>query len=306
MIPFFFKYIYTQFIHIEILRFSNYELFKELKRRKRVRKDIIIYLKNEKLDNEKQEILDFLVRNNTAYLLIPYDFRKKYNEDKIIVYNDTESNMRYVLHIGEKLFFPKDWKAKRIKYVYNRLLIEQDPLSPHCYNADDFSVEEGDIIADIGASEGIWALQNVKKAKKIYIFECDENWLEALKKTFEPWKEKTIIKTKYLSDNDEKNNIKLDTFLHGEEITYIKADIEGEEINFLKGSQEILSRSKKLRFAICAYHNSDDAIELEKILHEFNFSTKFSKGYIIPIWGKNRNLSAPYLRRGLVFAKNAY
>jgi hypothetical protein len=174
----------------------------------KLKKKIINYLEKEGLeeliinDNERRSIVENLKKLPLVFpytgLVLPYSFVEKYDPKEIDVFFDPESRMRYVLFEGEKLFFPKKWSVKEIKAYANDILIGMDSESPHRYPDDGFYVEEGDIIADIGAAEGFWALSNVKKARKAYLVECDNEWKAALQKTFEPWKEKVEIIYKFI------------------------------------------------------------------------------------------------------------
>jgi len=277
-----------------------------------LKKKIINYLEKENLnvnidDNERISIIENLKKLSLIFpytgFVFPYSFVKKYDPERIEVFFDPESRMRYVLYEAEKLFFPKRMNVKEIKVYVNEMLMSQDSESTHRYNDDGFYVKEGDIIADIGAAEGFWALSNVKKAKKVYLFECDNDWIAALRRTFEPWKEKVDIIPKFISNINSKNKITLDEFYEGREINLIKADIEGAEVQLLKGAVNTLEKQNNLKLLLCTYHRKNDAVELEKILLSYKYITNFSKGFMIMIWDKH--LSEPYLRRGLIRAKKS-
>jgi len=210
--------------------------------RYRLRNKIVKYLKSSlkaEPDQEKQEVLNFL-KYNIAWAL-PYNYIRKYWFVRINVYEDAGCRMSYVLHEGKRIYFPRGWNARRVRKYYRGILTEQDPTSPHCYENGDFCVHDGDIVADAGAAEGIFALSVIEKALVVYLFECEEEWIEPLEKTFEPWKEKVQIVKKYISDVDNSDCTSLDTFLAGRPINFIKADIEGAEIALLRGAKELLS-----------------------------------------------------------------
>jgi hypothetical protein len=180
------------------------------------------------------------------------------------------------------------------------MLLEQDADSPHCCPSEGFCVEEGDVIADVGAAEAIWALSNIEYASKVYLFVCEEFWQKPLRKTFEPWKEKVAIVNKYISNKSEGIHITLDDFLNENPINVIKVDIEGAELDLLEGAKNTLRR-KNLKILICTYHRAADAHDIEKILSDTSFAIEYSKGYRVCFY--DPHLAAPYLRKALIRAK---
>jgi len=256
-------------------------------------------LNRETEDYEIQEIIDFL--QNHSFSVIPYSFVDKYKALNIKVYYDKDCKMQYIEHDQKKLFFPQGWSKKTIQHCYNALCIEQDLDSPHRYQTPNFTVAEGDIIADVGAAEGMWVLNNVEKAAKVYLFECNQKWLQALQKTFEPWKEKVTIVTKYVSSITDENNVTLDTFFGNDKIDFIKADIEGMEVKMLEGSKHILSTNSNIKLLLCAYHKKNDGQVISELLNQYGFTTEYSKRYMLFI--SDKDIEKPYIRRGLVRAR---
>jgi len=63
--------------------------------------------------------------------------------------------------------------------------------------------------------------------------------------------------------------IDLDTALKGEEVTFIKMDIEGAEYSALCGAKEILL-TQKLKLAICVYHKAEDIIDIPELILSIN------------------------------------
>lgn len=146
-------------------------------------------------NQEIREIIDYFKENpceEHPIIMLPVSgFISKYYG----VHWDNTCEMYYVIHRGKKMYYPKKgWDPLRIHQHYKYLCMEQDEDSPHKYETVDFEVKTGDIIADIGAAEGIWALDYADIAGKIYLFECDPDWIEALRKTFEPWKDKVAMR----------------------------------------------------------------------------------------------------------------
>ncbi|MDR2467755.1 MAG: FkbM family methyltransferase [Spirochaetaceae bacterium] len=291
----------------------------EYRKRKKKKKNAALQLENDKLQLEKEhkirkyfqnlnhknvdsellEIIEYF--DNNPFSIFPYDFVKKYNSVDIDVFFDETAKMKYILHDNKRMYFPRDWAAARIRAYYTGLRIEQDIDSPHRYETPEYTVKNGDVIADIGAAEGIWALTYVEKAEKIFLFECEDEWINALKKTFEPWQEKVIIVNKYISNITQDKYITFDDFINGGKINFIKADIEGMELELLKGCVRTLIEATDLKLLLCAYHHQDDAEKLRSFLEAKQFSVENTKRYMLFIGDKEFDI--PYIRRGLLRAK---
>lgn len=269
--------------------------------RPKLRRKIIRYLSGlseDLITDEQSEILDYL--RNHPIQVFPYEFADQYKAESVEVRYDSHFNLHYVLYDGKKLFFKKSWTKERIQTIYNNLLIEQHIKSPHRYLSKDFDVMENSIIADIGVADGNFALSVIERIGKVYLFEPDEEWGEALRATFQPWKEKVVIENKWVSDRDNEDFITLDTYFNRMNPDFIKIDVDGFERKLLDGSKRIISENMNLRIALCTYHNQDDQDEFRTYFQQNGFITSYSYGYMIFPWGKQK---APYLRRGLIQAR---
>jgi len=267
-------------------------------------KNYFLSLSGKISDPEILEIINYFKKHIFSTILcdsFPYDFSRKYHEADIdVFYSESINALYYVLHNNKRLYFPKGWEREKIRAYYNSLCIEQDKDSPHRYETEVFTIQEGDIIADVGAAEGIWALDYAEKAGKIYLFECDKEWVRVLRKTFEPWKEKVVIVNKFVSNTNDGNNVTLDNFFNDKRVDFIKADIEGMEIKLLEGGKNILASASNLKLLLCTYHSKNDGTEIKRILDENGFETEYSKGYMLFL--SDKELEKPYIRRGLVRA----
>jgi len=270
--------------------------------KKNLKKKIPAYFKSlseVELNDDQKEILDFLETNQVR--IFPYPFHDNYSPDKIDVKYDSVKSMHFVMHDGKRLYFKKRWGSTRIKRAYSDLSREQDPGSPHRYLTDKFVIGENDVIADIGAAEGNFSLSVIEKAKKIYLFEYDREWIEALQATFAPWQEKVEIIGKYVSNRNDDSHIRFDTFFKEKrDVTFLKIDVDGSESEVLEGCENILGDGSRLRIALCTYHKNDEEKEFTEKLERHGFTVTPSKGYMINYYDKK--LKAPWLRRGLIRA----
>jgi hypothetical protein len=241
--------------------------------------------------------------NNTSDIIryvFPYSFVLKYKHESVEVNVDNETGLLYVMHNGKKLFYNRDYITKEgVQRRYNSVCIEQDEKSPHRYLSNTFNMDDSSVVADIGAAEGNFSIEIIDKAKMLYIFESDKKWVEALNKTFEPWKHKVQIVNKYVSNVNNETCITLDSFFNEKTVDFIKLDVEGAEISVLERASAILSRNTPLRLAVCTYHYADHTLLVERMLKARNFVCRYSDGYMLYIYDI---LCPPYFRRGLIRA----
>lgn len=218
---------------------------------------------------------------------------------------DERKGLYYVFFEGKRLYLANKYKFKinkGRKYASN-LWQEQDPNSPHLYEENEVTVEEGDVLVDAGACEGNFSLHNIDKVSKLYLIECDADWLEALRATFEPYKDKVVFCNKFLSDHNTDTAISLNSLVK-EPVNFIKMDIEGEEVNALKGSDRVFAGSSNIKCSICSYHRHGDEEKIRAILQEYGLTTVTSKGYMLFIYD-DEVWKNPELRRGIVRGKKS-
>ena len=239
--------------------------------------------------------------NTNKVRIFPYPFHTNYTPEKIEVIYDPERGMRYVLQDGKRLYFKKRWSENKIRKSYCDLMREQDLESPHRYLTDTFTIGKDDTLADIGAAEGNFSLAVIENIKKVYIFEYDQEWIEALNATFAPWAEKVEIINKFVSDRNDDTHIRFDTFFETKkDITFLKIDVDGAESVVLGSCDKVFNSHGSFKIALCTYHKHDDEKDFTRLLKDYGFTVTPSKGYMINYYDKK--MKAPYLRRGLIRA----
>jgi hypothetical protein len=254
----------------------------------------------QKIDYEKSQVINFLKEN--PFNLFPYEFIKKYNSDEVKIFIDEKTGLKYSLLDNKKIFFKRNSTEKEARDIFNALILVQDTESPHRYLVDNFNVSENDIVADIGAAEGDFALSVIEKVKKVYLFEADPELIEALTATFEPWKEKVTVVNKYVSNKSNNTFTTLDLFFENNELpTFLKIDIEGAEYDLIQGAKKVLSTHDKMKVIMAVYHKHNDEVILDNELKRYGFKTEFSKGYMLSTW--DGIIKEPFLRRALIRAK---
>ena len=252
-------------------------------------------------DTERMEIVNWLEKNPLN--IFPYDFIKNYKPEKLKVFED--GDYKYVIYknhegVEHKCYAPKGWSDSSVRGYFSNLFKEQDRESPHSY-FQDRNRKWGGVIADFGGAEGIFSLEIIDSADKIYIFECDEQWVEPLKRTFEPWKEKVEIVRKYIGNADNETTVKIDTFFRDKDIDCIKADIEGAEKDMLLGGKNSLKYKISYVYMVGYHRNGDDEM-IQLVLKKYGFRESHNKGYMVP-WMWPYNFKPPYVRRGVIYGE---
>jgi len=272
-------------------------------RNRQLKKTILEYYSSlpvESINEEERAALNYLKNNKLC--TFPYPFQYNYKRENISVHKDEALGLKYILTDGKRLYFRRKSSSRGIRRNYNYLLMEQDLNSPHRYLNDNFDVEDNDILVDVGAAEGNLALSVIEKVSKVYLFETDEDWIEALEATFAPWKDKVEIINKFVSDINDERTVSLDQFFKDrEKYSFLKIDVEGAENEVMNGCETFLSSDVPCKIAVCCYHKPNDEHLFNERLLKRGFSTSFSHGYMI--FDEPKTFFPPYLRKGILRGK---
>ena len=203
------------------------------------------------------------------------------------------------------LFTKKVFKPGELTYLYKETFLPFRK-NPHSYETDFIKIEKDDVVIDAGACEGFFsflALRN--KASKIYLFEPFDDFKKGLEKTFS----KEIVENKVEVINMALSKVSgkvsfdidkeylcaaalceygkvqvrttsLDEFVsqnNFDRIDFIKMDIEGSEIDAIKGAEETIKKFRP-KLSIAVYHEYENAEKIKKLLSDFNVGYKIRFG----------------------------
>lgn len=164
---------------------------------------------------------------------------------------------------------------------------------------DVFSSREDEIIVDAGAYDGMTALRFLKwgegKVKHIYSFELDPANVPKCEANLRGHEDKVMLinkgtwsSAKTLRINSGQNSqsrifdegttyaelAAIDDIVGDEKVTFIKMDVEGAELESLKGAKNTIIKNHP-RLAICVYHKPEDIYEIPEyilsIVPEYKF-----------------------------------
>lgn len=141
--------------------------------------------------------------------------------------------------------------------------------------------EREEMFVDVGAYTGDTietfldcANRNNVENTKVYAFEMDKSIYEQLKTNISKLNMQEVDVELYnvgiAASVDEKNGFtSLDTILKGKDVSLVKMDIEGYELEALRGAERILIEQKP-KMAVCLYHRLEDLWEIPQYIKKLN------------------------------------
>lgn len=198
--------------------------------------------------------------------------------------------------LHDHLYWPKEYGIEGIYQVVSETFDRKDW---HFYQKEHTEVSHDDVIVDVGAAEGLFALSVINKCKKMILIEPNDYFVKALGLTFQQYQDKVEIHHiavgnkvgEIVFDQDSlsgkvdgnsasgplKRITMIDEILSDVQITYLKADLEGYELEMLKGAKSTIQRNRP-KIAITSYHTENDAMEIirqiKSILPEYQYYVK--------------------------------
>lgn len=245
----------------------------------------------------------------TKQIQYPYPWTEEYAEKLPVVESDIEGYPKISVD-NKALFFRKGTKKKTIVNSWVSLAIEQDERSPHCYCNEEFPFPRNSVMFDIGAAEASFTLSHIDEIRYAYLFEADPAWNNALRKTFEPYKDKVKIINKYVGNKNDDNNITLNQFLkevpeeHRNNV-FVKMDIEGAEVIAISCAADFFHAITDVNMSVCTYHRYEDERDIKGLFDSSEWTIKKSNGVMLVDtkglgWEDNRY---PWFRTGLLHLK---
>lgn len=206
-----------------------------------------------------------------------------------------------------------DEKSKEIfkKMILYRSSLNQKDLPPYCLNDEYFpkdiiKLSDCEVFTDCGAYDGDTIMRFIKetngKYKQIIAFEPDTKNFNTIKKNnfkncccfkLGLWNEKKtlnfyedgsasskLVQTNAVTTRFENKRIEvaisleaIDNIKECTESTFIKMDIEGAELNALKGARKTIYKNRP-KLAICIYHADNDMLDIPLWIHGLNLGYK--------------------------------
>lgn len=259
-------------------------LLAEPKSLKKSRMAVLEYFKTLDQNTLSPEILEGLTYlKSHKYSPFPYKWTQKYDNMLTEVFRDEQLNRYYIMFDQKRMYFPSRFTENQVIWAARSMYKEQDPQSPHLYLTTDFQLDADSIVIDAGVAEGNFSLAVVEKVKRLYLIECEAEWMDTIKITFAPWKDKVVFVEKFMSDVAGETTTTIDSLIKPDanEKYFIKMDIEGFEQKALAGMKNLASSGCDIKMNICTYHQPNALNEIEDIVSGYGLKYQVSNGYVL-------------------------
>ena len=203
--------------------------------------------------------------------LCPYDYEKipKHDLSYLEYFNNNYQNIIYTMNILA------DTESKRtyIEYIRSKIFCDFYRLTQHptwnkYFDEDVYFHKDDEVFVNCGASNGdtiFYYLEKFDSFKEIIALENDKQRVSQFKENMMyliPEIREKIVQISTLVDGTIN---KLDNLCGNYNVSLINMDIEGMELEALKGARNIIENNKPV-IAVCAYHLPSDLYELPMFL----------------------------------------
>lgn len=203
-------------------------------------------------------------------------------------------------------FWLKIWGLPLLYMLVHEQL---NPLHWHYYLIPETDINAGDYVLDCGAADGIFSAIALKKGATVYAVEPSSVFFNFLKKQFHNAKNIFLYNIVLGKDNKQvyfheeglesriadaqipattsmslkRKMVTVDSLFHDKDkrIDFIKADLEGSELDMIKGATRTIKKYKP-KIAVTTYHHVSDCSRikryLKKIVPGYSFLIKGISG----------------------------
>jgi FkbM family methyltransferase len=195
--------------------------------------------------------------------------------------------------IDDPMFYPA---AAPVASLYRVICESFYEANWHFYEIQQTKVAPDDVVVDCGAAEGLFRFLVAPRCRKIYVIEPLKSFCDCLEKTFQIHNNVEILQLGVsseeghatISENDISSNLSIgkgevrvatldNLFMEKGPVNYIKIDVEGFDVETLRGARELI-RKYKPKIAVTTYHDASHADAIKELLHsivpEYNIYTK--------------------------------
>lgn len=226
---------------------------------------IVLINPNYKSVSYHKELLKQMKNKNIFYSICPYDYEKivKHNVDYINYLEENKENIIKMINI----LYDDESKETYVEYIrsimnYDFYRLTQHPTWNKYFDKNVYLKSNDECVVNCGSSNGdtlFYFLENYDNFHKYYALECDKSRIEECKNNIKLLPINIANKVKIIDNKINENN-SIDNLID-DKVTIINMDVEGMELEILKGAYETIKKYKPV-IACCAYHLPSDLYEL--------------------------------------------
>lgn len=185
------------------------------------------------------------------------------------------------------IYWPRDWGLDTLGMLVNE---QFDAHDWHYYQIAETRLEADDVVVDCGAAEGLFTLIAAKTCRRVYAVEPLPQFCRNMARSFAELNQVQIIPCLLANRTGEARlsplavmsaestdgsvTCRVDSLDNlfpegGERVTYLKADVEGAELELLAGAERLIRRDRP-KIAITTYHHPSHADEIARLLAALN------------------------------------
>jgi FkbM family methyltransferase len=229
------------------------------------------------------------------------------NIDITPIPGESTGGCRSVSIAGRTVYWPEEADPSGLKFSFWETYHDSHG---HMFDTCGTEIKQGDNVVDCGACEGLFALKAIEKgAGKVYCIEPGRRLAECLRLTFSRLPGTVEVEEFLLGAGDGEYNFSedpsnllvsgiadgpskfvypvrmrtLDSLVREKgikRIDYIKADVEGAEIELIKGAAATIAEFSP-RISVAVYHTPDGAQRLTELIRSYNPRYRFRPKGII-------------------------
>jgi len=221
------------------------------------------------------ELVRHLLAPISKYKALPLIDQFKEEADYLVV---------FFKNLSRPLYLPKNFSLSQLYQVVSEIFL---PADWHYYEIDKTKIQSDDIVVDCGAAEGLFSLSVSDRCSKVYAIEPLPLFVAALEKTFLNCPNVEIVPvavgakaglvymtaggiSSQISETPTDITVSLMTIddlfaKQAKPMSYLKADLEGYEMDMLEGAKETIKLNRP-KIAITTYHKPEHAMEIAKFL----------------------------------------
>lgn len=245
---------------------------------------VIITNPNYKYVSYQKQMMTQFAKNGIVDYLCPYDYEKipKHDVDYLIYFEKHRKDIINMLSI----LYDDESRETYIEYIRTKMFcdfyrLKQHPTWEKYFDNNVYKHLDNESFVNCGSSNGdtlFYYLEKFDNFGQYYGFESNIERVTQFKHNLGYLPQNLLDKIKLFNCNVDNKDSKIDKLLFDKYVSLINMDIEGMELDAIKGAKETIKEFEPV-IAACAYHLPSDLYELPMLLKEYGNYEIFYRKY---------------------------